>query len=386
MEITDDLAAWVVLSRTPGINTQVLERALLMAGGADAQGLPAAGSIAALVRLSAASLASLGFGAAARRALAEGGGLTPAEITWLEQPAHRLVRFTDAAYPPLLRAVTGFPILLYVAGDAQRLADPQLAIVGSRNPTGAGTDNAFAFAQHLALSGLTITSGLAEGIDAAAHRGALAAPGTTLAVLGTGIDLIYPSMHEELALQIQERGALVSEFPLGTPGRAANFPQRNRIIAGLSLGTLVIEAARRSGSLITARLAGEAGREVFALPGSIHNPLARGSHQLIREGAWLTENAADILSELNFSSLDGDASGARKQPAATPKSKPMMDKAQKILLDALGFEPSDPDVLVRRTGFKPEEVSSMMLILELEGHVRSAHGGRYTRVARSPKR
>jgi DNA processing protein len=375
MQITDDRVAWVVLSRTPGLNTATVERALAITG-----------TPAALLRLSAASLAALGLGPAARHALATGSGLTADEQRWLERPDHHLVSCTDARFPPLLRAAGGCPLLLYVAGDAQHLADPQLAIVGSRNPTGAGTDNAFAFAQHLASSGLTITSGLAEGIDAAAHRGALAAPGITLAVLGTGIDQIYPRMHVELSEQIRSQGALISEFPLGMPGRAANFPQRNRIIAGLSLGTLVIEAARRSGSLITARLAGEAGREVFALPGSIHNPLARGCHQLIREGAKLTENAADILSELNFSSLAGSQPGAAAAPAATRKSKPMMDKGHEILLDALGFEPSDLDVLVRRTGFKPEEVSSMMLILELEGHVRSAHGGRYTRVARSPLR
>jgi DNA processing protein len=373
MEITDDLAAWVVLSRTPGINAAMLERALGITGTA-----------AGLLRSSAASWAALGIGPAGRATLAAAGALTPGEWRWLERPDHHLIPFTDTRYPRLLRAAGGCPLLLYVAGAAEHLSDPQLAIVGSRNPTGAGVDDAFAFAQHLALSGLTITSGLAEGIDAAAHRGALAAPGTTVAVLGTGIDVIYPRMHTELSEQIQGRGALVSEFPLGTPGRAANFPQRNRIIAGLSLGTLVIEAARRSGSLITARLAGEAGRELFALPGSIHNPLARGSHQLIREGAKLTENAADILSELNFSLPGGLSPGPNSAPAAARKSKPMMDKGHEILLDALGFEPSDLDVLVRRTGLKPEEVSSMMLILELEGHVRSAHGGRYTRVARSP--
>ena len=293
-----------------------------------------------------------------------------------------MLPFTDPGFPPLLRAVPGCPIVLYVSGDASRLLDPQLAIVGSRNPTAAGSENAHNFAAHLALQGLTITSGLAEGIDSAAHRGALDAGGGTIAVLGTGIDLVYPRWHAELAARISAQGALVSEFALGTPGRAANFPQRNRIIAALSLGTLVIEAARRSGSLITARLAGEAGREVFALPGSIHNPLARGCHQLIRDGAKLTENAADILTELNFSPRLAPATAARNGV----QSQSTMDKAHEILLDALGFEPSDLDTLVLRTGLAPENVASTMLILELEGHVTSAHGGRYTRVARSALR
>jgi DNA processing protein len=263
------------------------------------------------------------------------------------------------------------------------LNDPQLAIVGSRNPSPAGRDIAFEFAESLAECGLGITSGLADGIDSAAHRGALKAQGITVAVLGSGADVIYPQANRRLSEEICRQGALISEFPLGAPPRRQNFPRRNRIIATLSLGTLVVEAARRSGSLITARLAADHDRELFAVPGSIRNPLSRGCHELIRHGAKLTESAADILSELNFSAFF--ERWHREAPGAGPPSRNEagMDKEQKILLDALGFDPADLDVLVDRTGFKPEAVSSMMLILELEGHVQAAPGGRYSRVVRS---
>ena len=258
--------------------------------------------------------------------------------------------------------------------------DPQLAIVGSRNPTGAGSENAFAFAQTLSIQGLTITSGMAEGIDAAAHRGALAAAGPTIAVLGTGIDVLYPRMHGRLAAEIEDgKARVVTEFALQTPGLAANFPQRNRIIAAHESG----HPGHRSGAAAAARSlrpawpARRAARySRFRAPSTTR--LTRGCHELLRQGAKLVENAADILSELNFSSLF--------TPETAVENVPTMDKAHEILLDALGFEPSDLDVLVLRTGFKPEEVSSMILILELEGHVKSAHGGRYTRIPRSPAR
>ena len=226
-------------------------------------------------------------------------------------------------------------------------------------------------------------SGLAIGIDSSAHRGALAAQGVTLAVLGSGIDVIYPQCNRSLAEEIRQQGALISGFSLGTPPRRENFPRRNGLIAGLSLGTLVVEAARGSGSLITARRAAAFGREVFAIPGSIRNPLSRGCHELIREGAKLTETAHDILSELNFSTFFPTASGTDPGPPGAALHELGMDKEHKILLDALGFDPADLDALVVRTGFKPEAVSSMMLILELEGHVQAAPGGRYSRVVRS---
>ena len=214
---------------------------------------------------------------------------------WQRDPRHHKVAIGDERYPQLLEQISNPPLLLYVDGNAEILHLPALAIVGSRNPSKGGERNAFEFAQHLAGIGFTIVSGLAQGIDTAAHRGALAAGGRTIAFLGHGVDSVYPASNKALAEEIAATGALVSEFPLGThPGRE-HFPQRNRLISGLSLGTLVVEAARRSGSLITARLAGEQGREVFALPGSIHNPLARGCHQLIRQGAKLVETSDDIV-------------------------------------------------------------------------------------------
>jgi DNA processing protein len=283
----------------------------------------------------------------------------------------------------LLREAGRYPIALYVAGNVDVLNDPQLAIVGSRNPTPQGQATAQDFAECLAARGLAITSGLAAGIDSGAHRGTLMAQGVTLAVLGSGADVVYPRCNLALSREIQHRGALLSSFPLGTPPRAENFPQRNSLIAGLSLGVLVVEAARRSGSLITAQLAGDLGRELFAVPGSIHSPLSRGCHELIRQGAKLTETAHDILNELDFSAFCSARAGAPTGPCAAPIPASGMDKEHKILLDALGFDPTDLDLLVVRTGFKPEAVSSMMLILELEGHVQAAPGGRYSRVVRS---
>jgi DNA processing protein len=366
MPISRELLAWIALSRAPELNSAVLATALEALHGASGI-LDATDELRSRAGLSAAARAYLQSPAAEA---------TAAEIAWLDNPDHHLLAFIDARYPQALRQASGCPIALYVDGHPDVLNDAQLAIVGSRNPTAQGGQTAFEFAEYLSQRGLTITSGLAEGIDTQAHRGALAAPGPTIAVLGTGLDQVYPRSNQELAGRIAKTGALVSEFALGSPLRRANFPQRNRIIAALSLGTLVVEAARQSGSLITARLAGEAGREVFAIPGSIHNPLARGCHQLIRQGAKLTETADDILTELDFS-----AEFARESPSAPSAG---MDKDHKILLDALGFDPTDLDLLVARTGFNAQAVSSMMLILELEGHVQAAPGGRYSRVSRSP--
>jgi DNA processing protein len=370
---TKEALAWMALSRAPALDVHLLSRAFESLGG-----------VHGLITSSDAERRGAGVPAAAAQFLCSTAALpSAAEQAWIEDPRHCVVPFTDPRYPRALRALPLSPIALYVAGNADVLNDPQLSIVGSRNPTPPGRDIAFEFAQSLAACGLAITSGLAAGIDSAAHRGALAAQGITLAVLGSGIDIVYPQSNLTLSEQIRFQGALISEFPLGTPPRRENFPQRNRIIAALSLGTLVVEAAQRSGSLITARLAGEHNRELFAVPGSICNPLSRGCHQLIREGAKLTETVADILSELNFSAFfdrGRDASGGLFAP---PVIEAGMDKEHKILLDALGFDPADLDVLVVRTGFKPEAVSSMMLILELQGHVQAAPGGLYSRVVRS---
>ncbi len=323
-------------------------------------------------------------------------GLTTAALAWLKRPDHasveadlrwlegrhcRLLASTDAEYPELLRRSPDAPGVLYVRGDARLLAEPQLAMVGSRNPTAGGKANARDFAASFARLGLGITSGLALGIDASCHEGALAGGGITIAVLGCGLDTVYPAEHAALAERIVQSGALVSEFPPGTPPLAAYFPQRNRIIAGLTHGTLVVEAAQRSGSLITARLAGVAGREVFAIPGSIHNPLSRGCHALIRQGAKLVECIDDVLAELKISLSDQLLADRESAPVAARKGGAPLDKAYEILLDALAFEPASVDSLIERTGLNSESIASMLLILELEGHVAPHPGGRYSRMA-----
>ncbi|HEY6620782.1 MAG TPA: DNA-processing protein DprA [Steroidobacteraceae bacterium] len=373
MQRADEVFAWMALSRAPALTVAILSAAFERLGG-----------IAGLFESSDTARHGAGVPVAACQYL-ESAAAAPstAERAWINSPRHHLISFTDPRYPGSLRELARRPIVLYVAGDPEVLNEPQLSIVGSRNPTPSGRDTAFDLAEQLAARGLAITSGLAEGIDSAAHRGALAAQGITLAVLGNGIDGIYPRSNQRLSEQIRFRGALISEFPLGTPPRRENFPQRNRIIAALSLGTLVVEAARRSGSLITARLAVDQNRELFAVPGSIHNPLSRGCHELIRQGAKLTETVADILSELNFSAFFDDRRSALRSLDSAGELEAGMDKEHKILLDALGFDPVDLDMLVVRTGLKAEAVSSMMLILELEGHVQAAPGGRYARVLRS---
>ena len=340
------------------------------------------GTPADILRASEAAQERAGLPGIARTFLASpAANPRDAEWRWLETGRHHLLPFIDSRFPRLLRELRNCPVALFVAGDIAALADPQLAVVGSRNPTHQGRETALEFSAYLGERGLGITSGVAEGIDACAHRGALRAAGVTLGVLGTGIDIVYPRCNERLYDEIQERGALLSEFPPGTPPRRSNFPRRNRVIAGLTLGTLVVEAARGSGSLITARLANDYGREVFAVPGSIHSPLSRGCHELIKAGATLVESADEILRELNFSPFFVNDFRTRSDGGGLTRHASGMDKDHKILLDALGFEPVARDTLVLRTGFKADAVSSMMLILELEGHVQAAPGGRYSRVA-----
>ncbi len=294
-----------------------------------------------------------------------------ADLAWLTEEDHHLVTWSDSDYPPLLREIPDPPAVLYVNGQRESLNHPQLAIVGSRNPTPLGAQNASAFARSLVQSGLSITSGLALGIDAAAHRGALEAGGTTIAVAGTGLDRVYPARHRELAHTIAARGALVSEFPIGTPARAGNFPVRNRLISGLSLGVLVVEAAVQSGSLITARLAGEQGREVFALPGSIHSPLARGCHALIRQGAKLVETAVHILEELG--PLAQIAQGQPRPVIST--NAPALAPLERQLLDCLGYDPMHVDAVIDRSGLTADTVSSILLQLELRGLVLAGPSG-----------
>jgi DNA processing protein len=305
-----------------------------------------------------------------------------ADLRWLERAGHHLLPCTSVSFPDLLRQSPDAPALLYVRGNPAVLAEPQLAMIGSRNPTAGGRATARHFARRFAGMGLGITSGLAYGIDAACHEGALDADGVTVAVLGHGLDTVYPSEHQALAARIEVQGALVSEYPPGTPPLPHHFPRRNRIIAGLSSGTLVVEAAKVSGSLITARLAGVAGREVFAIPGSIHNVLARGCHELIRQGAKLVEDTSDVLAELKIflsAQLVAAPDRATPQGVAAPR---VLDKEYKILLDALAFEPASVDSLIERTGMNSESIASMLLILELDGHVAPHPGGRYSRMAR----
>ena len=305
------------------------------------------------------------------------------DLAWLEESGNNIITCQDRHYPALLMEIPDPPPLLFLHGDPDYLAQPQLAIVGSRNPSHVGRALAQEFAKHLGSCGLTITSGLASGIDGAAHLGALDTDSGTVAVTGTGLDRVYPARHRKLAHQIAENGVLVSEFPTGTTPAAANFPRRNRIISGLSLGTLVIEAALRSGSLITARCALEQGREVFAIPGSIHNPLARGCHALIRQGAKLVETGDHVLEELaSLISLSLSKTGSDEQTdvaTGNPTEPGKLSREYQQLLDFAGYEPVSVDQLVERSGLTPEQVSSMLLVLELDDYMVSGAGGRYTR-------
>lgn len=298
------------------------------------------------------------------------------DLRWLEGENRHLVTWSDQRYPPLLREIAQAPIALFCHGDPDLLSRRQLALVGSRSATRLGAETAEAFAAELTRCGLLITSGLALGVDGAAHRGALAAGGATVAVCGTGLDRVFPARHRELAHEIAARGVLVSEFPCGTPPLAENFPRRNRIISGLSLGVLVVEAAPRSGSLITARLASEQGREVFAIPGSIHSPMSRGPHALIRLGAKLTESVADILEELAAQLGEEFA-----RPADASTQPEPLDPDRQRVLEAVGFEPTSFDRLVERLAIPVDELSATLLTLELDGRIAAAPGGAYQRLA-----
>jgi len=361
----DAMRARALLARAPGLSAEQL-RALIAASG----GEPARAAESRAAREVQLPPAARSFLSCPDEPALD------ADLAWLTVSGARIVLCTDPDYPPLLGETVGAPAALYVLGSAPALSSPQLAMVGSRNPTPSGQQTARAFAAWFARAGLTVTSGLALGIDAASHEGALSVEGHTVAVCGTGLDRVYPQQHEGLAARIRVRGALVSEFPPRTAPLRQHFPRRNRIISGLSLGTLVVEAARHSGSLITARLAAEQGREVFAIPGSIHNPVSRGCHQLIRDGAKLVEEAADVLAELRISVPKETLTAARSHP----QEPPALDKEYEMLLDALGFEPATIDVLVARTRLASESVASMLLILELQGRVAALPGGRYGRL------
>ena len=299
-------------------------------------------------------------------------------LDWAQRPGHALVALDHPAYPKPLLEISDPPALLYAVGRLELLGQPALAVVGSRNATAQGARNAQAFARALSDSGLTIVSGLALGVDAAAHRGGLEGRNSTIAVLGTGVDVVYPPGNAALAREIASRGLLVSEFALGSPATKQNFPRRNRVISGLTLGTLVVEAALSSGSLITARAALEQGREVFAVPGSIHSPLSKGCHSLIKSGAKLVESAEDVLSELGALQSGGASLPVRDgvSPAATiPQSA-----GHSPLLEQMGFDPVDIDSLCARAGLSAQQVSAELLRLEMAGQVAALPGGLYQRL------
>jgi DNA processing protein len=362
MALSDDLAAWLRLTLTPGLEGAALRRLLAALG--DPERVVAA-SRSELTRHAGAAVAAAIKDGAAAEAVA-------GAQAWLEQPGNHAVTLADAAYPRRLLEIPDPPALLYVKGRLELLARPALAVVGSRQATAQGLLNAESFAHALSEAGLTVASGLALGVDAAAHRGGLAGAASTIAVLGTGADIVYPARNRALAHEIAERGALVSEFPLGTHGLPANFPRRNRLISGLALGCLVVEAAADSGSLITARLAAEQGREVFAIPGSIHSPLAKGCHALIKQGAKLVESAADVLDELHLASPRAPQRAVDEVPDARARS----------LLAALGDDPADPDTLAARCALSPADTAALLTQLELEGRIAALPGGLFQRLHR----
>lgn len=362
MSDTHPLAPWLRLTLTPGLGAAA-QRQLLAAFG-----LPECiygagfGAVAAVI----------GAPAAGKLFDHDATAAVDLALEWQALPGNAVLTLGDAAYPASLLEIPDPPVLLYVKGDVTLLSRQSIAVVGARSATPQGEANAEAFSTALSAAGLTIVSGLALGIDAAAHRGGLSGPGSTVAVIGTGADRIYPARNAELARRIAESGVIISEFPLGIGPLAHNFPRRNRLIAGLASGVLVVEAAVKSGSLITARLATDCGREVFAIPGSIHSPLARGCHRLIRDGAKLVESAADILEELRL---------------APPEVAPAHDLAlfegsgdEARVLDAVGHDPVDVDTLVHRTSLTPEALYAILLTLELEGRVSRLPGGRLQRL------
>jgi DNA processing protein len=361
MEIDARVEAWASLQLLPGVSARVLAGLLKTLGGPE--------------EVRGASRATLARLVPAEIALAIERGPEPAlleqTLTWLAEPGHALVAWDDADYPGALLTISDPPPAFYYCGRRELLNRPSIAIVGSRNATAQGMDNAESFAAALSGAGFTIVSGLALGIDAAAHRGGLSAAGSSIAVIGTGPDRIYPAANRDLGHRLAEEGGLFSEFPLGTPPLPANFPRRNRLLSGLR-GVLVVEATLASGSLITARFAAEQGREVFAIPGSIHSPFSKGSHRLIKDGAKLVETAQDVLEELGAVAPAGDADN--RAPSADP------DGDAGRVLDALGHDPAGVDALAARTGLAAGAISVALVELELSGRITALPGGAFQRV------
>jgi DNA processing protein len=364
----DELAAWLRLLETPQVGRESARKLLA-----------AFGSPQFAIAASAAARRAV-VGAAAADALSTAPDtlepLVAETFDWLEAPSEsprRVITLGDPLYPASLLDTADPPLLLYAQGRTELLQAPSVAMVGSRNPTPQGLDNARAFAASLSQSGITVVSGLALGIDGAAHEGALNGPAGTIAVVGTGLDRVYPKTHLQLAHRIARQGLMLSEYTLGTPPLPPHFPQRNRIIAGLTQGTVVVEAALQSGSLITARLATEAGRDVFAIPGSIHSPQSRGCHALIKQGAKLVDSAQDIIEELR--------PGIVRAPEAAETADSELSVADGPLLDALGYDPVSLEALVARTGWPASELNIRLLQLELEGHVARLPGQLFQRIA-----
>ena len=351
-----ELNAWLGLSLTPKLGGASFRKLLAALGGPE--------------QIYAATASTLKLYVAGDVAQRIARGIDMVQIAparaWLAQPDNHLVTFADSDYPQRLLEITDPPPLLYVKGRRDLLNKPSLAIIGSRSTTPQGRLNAESFAHSLADAGLTIISGLALGVDTAAHQGGLQGRAGTVAVVGTGLDIVYPASNKTLAHQIVAQGAMVSEFPLGTPSIASNFPRRNRIISGMSLGCLVVEAALKSGSLITARLASEQGREVFAIPGSIHSPVARGCHYLIKQGAKLVESAQDILDELHW------------QTTTTTLAPANIEDDE--LWRAMGFDACSIDTLIAHSGLTAQTLSAMLLEKELMGQVATLPGGMYQRI------
>ena len=358
----DDLAHWIRLEQTPGVGP-IMARQLLTVLGLPQQVFGA--GLDALLNMVPAGTAHALMQPVAT-ATAE---LIEATLSWADQPDNYVLPLNDPAYPPSLLEIADPPLLLYVKGRLELLLRPGLAVVGSRNASAQGVSNAEKFSQALSEAGLCIVSGLALGIDAAAHRGAMRGPGSTIAVIGTGADIVYPRSNRGLAHLIAEQGCIISEYPLGMHAMAANFPRRNRLISGLARGVLVVEAAARSGSLITARMAAEQGRDVFAIPGSIHSALAKGCHSLIKQGAKLVESADDVLEDL----------GLLTPSPGAPLPDSDAGAGQAALLAALGHDPAGPDLLAARAGLDAADVIGQLLALELAGLVERLPGGLFQR-------
>ena len=362
MEIDARVEAWASLQLLPGVSARVLAGLLRALGGPEEVRGASRASLAKLVPSEVAAAIERGPEPA----------LLERTLSWIAEPGHALVAWDDADYPRALLTISDPPPAFYYCGRRELLNRPSIAIVGSRNATPQGMDNAEAFAATLSGAGFTIVSGLALGIDSAAHRGGLSAGGSSIAVIGTGPDRIYPAANRNLGHRLAAEGGLLSEFPLGTPPLPANFPRRNRLLSGLSRGVLVVEATLASGSLITARFAAEQGREVFAIPGSIHSPFSKGSHRLIKEGAKLVETAQDVLEELGGIARTGGVA------AQTPAPDIQGDAGR--VLDALGHDPAGVDALTARTGLATGAVSVALVELELSGRITPLPGGAYQRV------